>query len=93
MERKTQSYIFHSIDPSDSKYAEKTLIEIRRYLTYKYNPIHSWAHVPHDIISYTTDEGLIGIIKQLEAIEYSGKNLEKNIIESINTELFRKLQI
>ena len=85
--------MFHPIYTDDTRYAEKTLIEIRRYLAYRHNPIHSWAHIPHDIELYTTDKDLLAIIEQLEAIEYSGKIPEKSKIESIHTDLLRKLQI
>ncbi len=71
-------YTFNAIDPVDQKYAEKTLIQIRKYLTYQYIPIHSWAHTPHDILKYSTNIQLINIIQQLEKIEYTNHLIEKN---------------
>ncbi len=71
-------YKFDAIDPVDPKYAEKTLIQIRKYLTYQYVPIHSWAHTPHDILKYSTNIQLINIIQELEKIEYTNHLIEKD---------------
>ncbi len=73
-----QQFIFNAIDPLDSAYAQKTLIQIRRYLTYQYLPSHSWAHTPHDIMKYLNNTQLINIIQQLEKIEYTNHPIEKN---------------
>lgn len=91
IKKNTQEYIFKLVDPTDPKYAEQTLINIRQYLARQYHPMHSWAHIPLDIRTYTTDTELITIIEQLEQIEFSGKNTEPYLKESINTELLRKL--
>ncbi len=54
--------------------------------------MHSWAHIPADIRSYTTDNELIAIIEKLEKMEFSGKVPEQKIIEKIQQDLIRKLQ-
>ncbi len=87
------SYRFHPVSPIDPSYAEKLLIEIRKYLTYHYQPIHSWAHISRDIEKYSTDTRLIAIIEQLEHTVYSGKELTREEIESIQSELIGKLRI
>jgi hypothetical protein len=76
----------------DLNYIEKTLIEIRRYLTYHYPPAHSWAHIPRDIEAYSTDTRLITIIKQLEQTAYSGKSLAREELENIQSELMATLK-
>lgn len=76
---------------TDPYYAEKTLGKIREYLTNTHYPMHSWAHIPTDIRSYTTDNELVVIIEQLEEIEFSGKMPEQKIVEQIQQDLFRKL--
>jgi hypothetical protein len=90
-EKDIKSYKFKIIDPTDLKYAEQTLSNIRQYLAHKHNPMQSWAHVPLDIRTYTTDTELIDIIEVLEQMEFSGKNTEQHLKESINTQLLRKL--
>ena len=79
------------VSTSDIHYAEKTLKKIREYLTSNYYPMHSWAHIPIDIRSYTIDDELIAIIEQLEKMEFSGKIPEPAIIEQIQQSLLRKL--
>jgi hypothetical protein len=74
-------------------YAELTLVEIRRYLTYTYQPQHSWAHIPSQIGKYATDKNLTDIIWQLERSEYSKSELTAIEKEQINRELVVKLKI
>jgi hypothetical protein len=73
-------------------YAELTLVEIRRYLTYTYQPQHSWAHIPSQIASYTQDQILIDIIMSLERSEYSKSELTAIEKEQINRELVVQLK-
>jgi hypothetical protein len=73
-------------------YAELTLMEIRRYLTYTYQPQHSWAHIPSQIALYATDKSLTDIIWQLERSEYSKSELTAIEKEQINRELVVKLK-
>lgn len=86
-----QPYSFKIVDPVDPDYAQKTLLNIRKYLAHQYEPRHSWAHIPLDIEKYTNDSELIEIIEKLEKIEFSGKITESNIQESINQVLIKKL--
>lgn len=71
-------------------YAGLTLIEIRRYLAYIYQPQHSWAHIPSQIATYTTDQGLMDIILRLEQAEYAQRELTQEEKEEINRELDAK---
>lgn len=89
--RPLQQYSFKTIDSADPDYAQKTLLNIRKYLAHQYEPRHSWAHIPLDIQKYTNDSELIDIIEKLEKIEFSGKVIESNIQESINQALIKKL--
>lgn len=86
-----QPYTFKIVDPIDPDYAQKTLLNIRKYLAHQYEPRHSWAHIPLDIQKYANDSELIEIIEKLEKIEFSGKVTESNIQESINQALIKKL--
>lgn len=80
------------MDVSVENYAELTLREIRRYLTYRYQPQHSWAHIPSQIDKYATDKSLTDIIGQLERSEYSKSTMTAIEKEQINRELVVKLK-
>lgn len=90
--RQRVPYRFDPVSPIDTNYAEKTLIEIRKYLTYHYQPAHSWAHIPRDIETYSTDTRLIAIIKQLERAEYGKQEIPIDEKEFISRELETKLK-
>ena len=90
--QRTQPYQYHPTDSSIENYAELTLIEIRKYLTYTYRPHHSWAHVPDRIAIYTQDPRLVAIIEQLERAEYSREDLTIDEKEQINRELMTTLK-
>ncbi|MBC7498832.1 hypothetical protein H7170_04280 [Candidatus Gracilibacteria bacterium] len=87
-----ESYTYHPMDVSVENYAELTLREIRRYLTYRYQPQHSWAHIPSQIDKYATDKSLTDIIGQLERSEYSKSTMTAIEKEQINRELVVKLK-
>jgi hypothetical protein len=72
-------------------YASLTLIEIRRYLSYTYQPQHSWAHIPSQIATYTTDQSIMSIIEQLEHSEYTHTDLSRDEKEATNRELNMKM--
>ena len=88
----TSPYQYHPTDPSWANYAELTLIEIRRYLTYTHQPEHSWAHIPGRIASYSQEPRLMEIIEQLERAEYSRQDLTVDEKEQISRELTVKLK-
>lgn len=92
VEYKQPPYHFNPVLTSDPAYAEKTLDEIRKYLTYRYNPNHCWAHILDEIQTYSNDSKLIEIIKQLEKIEYSHENMGHTELNTINIELTKKFQ-
>ncbi len=85
-------YEYDPVDRNDTNYARKTLSEIRRYLGTRHYPKHSWAHIPQDIKSYSTDQELLTIIGQLEESEYSKIILDKNTLSSIHQTLAKKLR-
>ncbi|MBX9809020.1 hypothetical protein K2X92_01360 [Candidatus Gracilibacteria bacterium] len=80
------------VDTNDSRFIEKTLLEIRSYLSKKYLPEHTWAHTPNEIKKYITDPSLIQLIKELEHKEYTGLIPDSNETKSINTQLIKLLQ-
>lgn len=82
---------YNLINPNDSLFIEKTLTEIRHNIAQRYFPKHTWAHLPDDMKSYITDPWLIDIIRQLEWIEYTGKNIEIQEKELINNQLLLHL--
>lgn len=92
IEYENPKYHFKPIQTSDPEYAGKTLDEIRKYLAYRYNPNHCWAHILDEIQAYSKDTRLIEIIKQLESIEYSHENINHTELNAINLELIKKLQ-
>ncbi len=90
---KLKKYHFQPQNTDNRNYAEQTLIEIRKYLTYKFEPENSWAHLPIDIKKYSHDTQLDNIIEQLEHAEYTNTVLPKETQENINRELIKKLKI
>lgn len=93
MSQQRTRYSYHRVDISRDDYAELMLIEIRRYLTYTYQPQHSWAHIPERIASYTQDARLIEIVRTLEQVQYSKQDLTNTEKETLNNELSIKLKI
>ena len=89
---KRARYIYHPIDTNMDAYAELTLMEIRKYLTYTYQPQHSWAHIPDRIAEYSADQELVSIIGQLERAEYSRQELTSDEKEQIQRELLMKIK-
>ena len=83
--------VFNPINPLDSHYIEKTLIEIRIYLSKIYLPEHSWAHTSKDINEYIENFELVELIKVLEHKEYTWIIIDSTEASDINTQLVKLL--
>lgn len=89
--KKLDTVSYSPVEPNDALFIEKTLLEIRSYLSKKYLPEHTWAHTPNEIKKYTTDQSLIQLIKELEYKEYTWIVPDRNEAIHINTQLIQLL--
>ena len=74
----------------DPQYIEKTIQEIRKYITITKSPKHSWAHIPREISWYFKDSSLIKILEKLENIQFSWIEPSKEDLHRIQNELIKK---
>lgn len=83
-------YSIHLVEIWDAQYIQKTIHEIRKYITIKKEPKHSWAHLPLEISRYFPSNNLIRILEKLEATKYSGKDLRTEEIITIQSDLIKE---
>ena len=83
---------YNPIHPNDILFIEKTLFEIRNYISKKYLPKHTWAHTPKEITEYITNISIIHIIKNLEHKEYLWLPISMEEATDINNQLIQILQ-
>jgi Ni,Fe-hydrogenase I cytochrome b subunit len=87
------TYSIHLVEINDTQYIQKTIQEIRKYITIKKEPKHSWAHLPLEISRYFPSNNLIRILAKLETTKYSGKDLSTEEIITIQSDLIKETKL